>query len=172
MPNAHESGEDYSPLIERIKEVFAGVPYPGDDNIISTPEHVAVCDECHGLYTSLVGRRWPELLEDESLSGEVSHAMSFFSPAGWHYYLPVYLIQSIEGQVFSSIYFRLKSDPKLIEFWEERISRMTADQCRVVIAYLLVVYKEDRSSHYSVEQNKAAVEHWKENYQKALSRKL
>ena len=170
MSNLKEGGEDYSALVERIRQVFAEVPYPGDDNIIGTPEHVAVCDECSGLHEVLVGRRWPGLVDDEEASGHVSHAMSFFSPAGWHYYLPAYLIQRINRRQFSSIHFCPTTDPELREYWEERVGRLTVDQCRVLIAYLLVVLKEDRSSRYARERNRETVEHWKENYRKATFR--
>lgn len=51
-------------LIERIKKAFADVPHPGDDGIIGTPEHVAVCDECSDLRQALVGRRWTDLVDD------------------------------------------------------------------------------------------------------------
>jgi hypothetical protein len=163
------SEADYSLLIERIKQVFANVPYPGDDNIISTPEHVAVCGECNGLYKALVGRQWTELIDDNDSSGHVSHAMSFFSSAGWQYYLPAYLIQSIMLRRFSSLYFQPRSDPELDEYWAGRISQLTGDQCRVLIAYLLVVLKEDSYSQYMYEKNKEAVEHWKEIYQKIVA---
>jgi hypothetical protein len=169
MSNEEESREDYSPLVERIKQVFADVPYPGDDNIIGTPEHVAVCDECSGLHDALAGRRWPELIDDEEASGHVDHAMSFFSPAGWHYYLPAYLIQRVNRRQFSSRHFSPRTDPGLVEFWEERVSRLTGDQCRAVIAYLLFVLREDDSSRYARERNREAAEHWKENYRKIAS---
>src|SRR5215208_1868092 len=171
MSEEGESREDYSALVERIKQVFADVPYPGDDNIISTPEHVAVCDECSGLRDALVGRRWPELVDDDDASGYVSHAMSFFSPAGWHYYLPAYLIQRINRRRFSSLLLRPTTNPGLTEFWEERVTRLTGDQCRAVIAYLLVVLQEDSSSRYARERNREAAEHWRENYRKIASRR-
>ena len=169
MSNEGEGREDNSALVERIKQVFADVPYPSDDNIIGTPEHVAVCDECSGLHRALAGRRWPELIEDEDASGHVGHAMSFFSAADGHYYLPAYLVQRINRKRFSSLHFSPRTDPELIEFWEDRVSRLTGDQCRAVIAYLLVVLREDASSRYARERDREAAEHWKENYRKITS---
>ncbi len=170
MCDEQESGEDYSALIDEIRRAFADVPYPGDDDIIATPAHVAACDECGGLRDALAGRTWPELIDDAGSSGHVGHAMSFFSPAGWQYYLPAYLIQSIKLGRFSSLYFRPRADPGLAEFWAERVSRLTADQCRAVVAFLLVVQKEDRSCRYEDEHNQEAVDHWKDNYRKAAAR--
>ena len=170
MTNRPKSEADYLVLIERVKQVFADVPYPGDDNIISTPEHVAECDECGGLHKALVGWRWAELIEDESVSGHVSHAMSFFSPAGWQYYLPAYLIQNIREHQFSSLYFQPSTEPEIRDYHAERINRLTVNQCKVIIAYLLVVLEEDSDSEYMYERNKAAVEHWQDNYRRIIAR--
>lgn len=179
MTKKSGSEEDYSILIERIKQVFADVPYPGDDKIIATPEHIAECDECSGLHKALVGRKWTELIEDEGSSGHVSYAMSFFSSAGWQYYLPAYLIQSIMLGRFSSLYFQPDKDPELVEYRAElaeyraeRVNRLTGDQCKILIAYLLVVLKEDCYSQYEYEDNKEAVEYWKENYQRIVARNV
>ncbi len=172
MTKKSGSEEDYSILIERIKQVFADVPYPGDDKIIATPEHIAECDECSGLHKALVGRKWTELIEDEGSSGHVSHAMSFFSSAGWQYYLPAYLIQSIILRDFSSLYFQPNKDPELVEYQVERVNRLTGDQCKILIAYLLVVLKENSYSQHDYEDNKEAVEYWKENYQRIVARNV
>ena len=169
MADGHVGAEDYSPLVERIRQVFAEVPYPGDDDIISTPEHRAVCDECSGLHESLAGRGWTELVEDDASGGEVGHAMSFYTPAGWQYYLPAYLIQHLQRRRFTSLDLRPTRNPELVAHQEERHRRLTAGQCRVVIAYLLIVHKEERSCRYEVERNREAVEHWKEVYRKALA---
>ena len=151
--------------------MFADVPHPGDDGIIGTPEHVEVCGECGDLRAALGGRRWRELADDESSSAYVSQAISFYTAGGWQYYLPAYLIQSIRRGRFSSLYFRPTSDPGLVEYQEERVGRLTPDQCRVVIAYLLVVLKEDRSCQYEVERHAEAVRYWKENYRMAAARR-
>jgi hypothetical protein len=157
MDPEQQNGKDYSLLTDRIREVFADVPYPGDENIISTPDHVQSCGECSRLYHALVGKRWTELTEDNSSSGYISHAMSFFTAAGWHHYLPAYLIQSINLRRFSSLYFR----PSFNAGWNERIKRLSPEQCKMVIAYLLIVLKEDAESQYSVDRNAEVVRYWK-----------
>jgi endo-alpha-1,4-polygalactosaminidase (GH114 family) len=108
-------------------------------------------------------------MDDAESSGYVSHAMSFFSGAAWQYYLPAYLIQSIKLGRFSSLYFRESTKPELSNFQKERIKRLTADQCKVVVAYLLVVQHEDCSCEYDKERNKEAVDFWKQNYRRAAS---
>ncbi len=166
MEPEQQNGENYSLLTDRIREVFGDVPYPGDQNIISTPDHVQSCGECSLLYHALVGKRWTELSEDDSSSGYISHAMSFFTAAGWHHYLPAYLIQSINLRRFSSMYF----GPRFNARWNERISRLTPRQCKTVIAYLLIVLKEDVQSQYCVDRNVEAIRHWKGILEVAASR--
>lgn len=170
MSDAEGRGRDYSALVERIKRAFADVPYPGDERIIATPEHVAVCDECRGLHEALAGHSWQELIDDEESCAHVGHAMSFFSDAGWQYYLPAYLIQTIKRRTPDSLYFRPNEDPELTEYHERRINRLTAEQRRAVLDYLLAAQAEDRSSPYADERNREAVEHWEGNCRKVAGR--
>jgi len=170
MNDAGGRGRDYNALIERIGRAFADVPYPGDDRIISTPEHVAACDECGGLRKALAGRSWQELIDDETSYDHVSHAMSFFSDEGWQYYLPAYLIQTIRRGQLNSLYFRPVADPVLAEFHERRVNRLNAEQCRAVVEYLRAAQVEDRSSSYADERNGEAVGHWERNCRKVAGR--
>ena len=163
-------GETYALLIEQIERAFADVQYPGDDNIIATPAHVGECEECGGLHKLLVGRKWRELIADDESSEHVSHAMSFFSLAGWQYYLPAYLIQSIRLRRFDSLYFQPKDDPAVAEFNRERIHHLTAEQGQAVISFLLAVQKEERFGSYANERNQQALDYWKENYRRIDSR--
>jgi Family of unknown function (DUF6714) len=159
-----------STLIERIREVFADVSYPGDDKIISSSEHVLVCGECGVIQKALVGRKWPELIDDVESSGYVSQGMSFFSAAAWQYYLPAYLIQSIKLRRFSSLCFQASTKTSLAELQQERANRLTPDQCRVVVAYLLIVQQLDCLCRYCTERNREAVDYWKNIYRRAASR--
>ena len=150
-------------MINRVRDVFAEVPYPGDDNLLGAPEHVQSCGECSGLHKALVGRTWRDLAENDSSSGYVSHAMSFFSPEAWHYYLPAYLIQNLKRGVFSCLYFRPIGAR---EYLEDRIKYLTREQCRVVIAFLLLAVGQDPSGQQQVDRNAEAVEYWKKMCQK------
>ena len=96
--------------------------------------------------------------------------MCFFSPDGWQYYLPAYLIQRINLRIFSSLYFQPDDDPELEEYEAERINRLTDEQHKVLIAYLMVVLKEDSDSEYMYERNKEAVDYWKDNRKKTAAR--
>jgi hypothetical protein len=150
--------EDYSRLVDRIREVFTDVAYPGDNDILCTPEHVRGCGECSGLQRALDGRKWEDLAIEPR--GYVLHAMDFFTPRAWHYYLPAYLIQTVNGRIFSSLPFRPSSSAAK-KHLEERVEHLTRDQCRVIIAYLLIVFKENQSSQIEVDRNVEAVNYWK-----------
>jgi hypothetical protein len=161
----------YQPLIDRITEAFCEVPYPGDSCIIASPSHLQVCDECRGLHNSLVGKTWQEVLENKELHGKVSHGMSFFTAAGWQYYLPAYLILGIRRRVFrGSLYFLPHSDPKLINNQQERVSLLSADQCEVVVAYLSLALENNDRGDFVAEQNEEALRYWEENLRKAIYR--
>ena len=159
-----------NPLIENIKEAFADVPYPGNENLISTAEHRAMCDECQGLYNFFVGKTWQETLDKKS-DGWLDHGQSFFLPLAWQYYLPAYLIQRISEKHFPSLYFQPNEDPELIEFEENRIQLLTSWQCDVIVDYLeiadelgqgLITYEE-----YKILET---LNYWKENYRNALAK--
>ncbi|MCY7374561.1 MAG: hypothetical protein LH472_01130 [Pyrinomonadaceae bacterium] len=158
------------PLIENIKEAFLNVPYSGDGNLVSTPKHRAECEECQGIYNYFVGKTWEETL-DKKYYDWLDHGQSFFLPLAWQYYLPAYLIQRINGESFSTLYFLPNEDPELVEFEENRINLLTSRQCDVIIEYLkipdelgqgLVIYEE-----YKILET---LNYWKENYRNALAK--
>ena len=162
--------DDYTPLVERVKQVFADVPYPGDDSIIGTPEHVKICGECSGLRDGLAGRTWQEVADDDDPHSPLFHAMNFFNPAGFQYYLPAFLLQSVGHGWFSSEYFRPSRDPEFADHLGEKAGRLTSAQCGVVVAYLLITLKERRARGDLGERDIEAVEHWKLLRERALGR--
>jgi hypothetical protein len=161
---------NYSPLIDRIRQVFADVLYPGDDSIIGTPEHVEICGECSWVRDSLAGRTWQEVAADDDPRSHLFHAMNFFSPAGFQYYLPAFLLLSVGHGWFTSEYFRPSWNPEFAGYLEEQASRLNADQCGVVVAYLLITLKEKRARGNLEERDVEAVEYWKLLRVKLLAR--
>jgi hypothetical protein len=159
------TADRYRLLISNIKRAFSEVAYPGDDDIISTPDHRLFCEECRELHDVFVGEIWTDLLNDDDWLGWLDHGMSFFSDAGWQYYLPAFLIQSIRQREFSFLYFSPNKDPRLVKYWKARINRLTVDQCWVIVEYLRIVVEEDSKS----ERNKEALQHWQENLERIAS---
>jgi hypothetical protein len=52
-------GENF---IAETKNAFANNKYPGDENLISSSEHLAECEECRGYYEFFVGKTWQDCL--------------------------------------------------------------------------------------------------------------
>ena len=150
-------------LISRIKEAFADVPYPGDENILSTPDHILICEECHDLYEIFKGIGRGETLEGKEWFNNLGYAITFFSAAGWQYFLPAYLIQSISHNKLGSLHFYIDSDPELVEYWEDRISQLNQEQFKVLVDYLSAVV--ELNDPFTLDRDVAALEQWKERYQ-------
>jgi hypothetical protein len=75
-------------LKQEIEAAFADVPYPGD-------EHIAYSNidfDGSRLAAAFKGKHWKELTPDEMHWNE----MAFLSREGLHYYLPAYLLASLE----------------------------------------------------------------------------
>ncbi|MGI8788608.1 MAG: DUF6714 family protein [Pyrinomonadaceae bacterium] len=157
------------PLIENIKEAFAGIPYPKDENLISTPEHRAECDECQEIYHFFVGKTWKETLNKES-SGLLSHARSFFLPLAWQYYLPAYLIRLIRKNSFISSDLEPNEEPELTDWEKNRIKLLTSRQCNVIIKYLKIANELWQGDDYREARTLKALDYWKENYRNALAK--
>lgn len=157
------------PLIENIEKAFANVSYPGDENLISTPEHRAMCDECEGIYNFFVGKTWQETLDEKSDSW-LDLGQSFFLPLAWQYYLPAHLIHNINDELFSSFYFRPEEDPELFEFESNRIELLNSRQCDVIIEYLEIADELGKIDMFYEEENLKALNYWKENYRNALAK--
>jgi hypothetical protein len=162
----------YQLLIDKIYEAFSDVPYPGDDHILGpgNSPHLQTCGECRWLYDSLVGKTWQEVLNNESLHGALSHAMSFFEPVGWRYYLPAYLISKIRKGIYSSLYFEQKREEGLAQLQAERINKMTEFQCRIIITYLTIVVREEKQSDFVQKSNIEAWRFWHLKYDEMMAR--
>jgi len=159
------------PLIERIKNAFAGVVYPGNENIVSTSEHRAECEECQEIYDFFVSKTWEEILDEEESDNWLGYGQSFFEPLAWQYYLPAYLIKEINEDSFSSFYFAPNDDPELENFEENRLKLLTSRQCWVIVEFLEISRELSKGIYSWVEDDDlVALAYWTENYKNALVR--
>lgn len=171
-------GEDF---VNETTNAFANNKYPGNENLISSPQHLAECEECRGYYEFFVGKTWQDCLITDSYK-KLNGGQSFFKPLAWHYYLPAYLIQCIYQKSFSSFNFEKPDyskdfeDPnEANEFWnrfeQPRIDALTSKQCRIIIDYLEITAKTQESvDEYFLENTQKALIYWKENYHKAIAK--
>ena len=85
-------------LKDRIRAVFAGVEYPGDQRLRGSDEG----DEPFEVEAAFQGRHDWRALEAEFIDRApdgLASALSFFSHAAFRFYLPAYLIADIEGRL-------------------------------------------------------------------------
>ncbi|MEK7725173.1 MAG: DUF6714 family protein [Acidobacteriota bacterium] len=162
-------------FIKKVKLAFVNNKYPGDDNLVSSAEHRAKCDECKRTYDFLVGKTWEDCLNEESYR-KLGGAQSYMKPLTWHYYLPAYLIQLVKNSHFSAIYdfeeFMDKDGdlPEIVEMQNERINLLTSKQCEVIIDYLEITFKVWEGIEKGYQDDTNSLNYWKRNYQKALSK--
>lgn len=161
-------GDDF---IAKVKNAFSKNEYPDDENIISSPEHRAICDECSRYYDFFVGKTWEDCLNDESYR-ELGGAQSFFTTLGWQYYLPAYLIGLIKRNLFYAGNFEEYTGDyaELIEWQKDKISLLTSEQCEVIVDYLEITLKVWEGISKGDEDDLSPLNFWKENYQKALAK--
>jgi len=138
---------NHSNLIQQIKDAFAEVPKPG--NYL-------------GIYTARAHDDYEEPTEEEQEQDrmlerydltplqmhECYTALSFLEPAGFHYYLPAFMVLALrqneikekalkDSTVFESTDFALNptQNPYLKEYQEKRFRRLTPTQIKVILAY-------------------------------------
>lgn len=141
-------------LIEKVRRVFADAPYPGDENIIGKPDHVAECSECKEWETLLRGRKWEDYVENECGPGD---EMIFVSATAWHYFLPAQLIEGIRSGDFS--YFLLEREA----FSRSRHLKLSSmEQCRVVREYLQVGLEIHQRNYLLAPKYQDAIAYWEE----------
>lgn len=129
-------------LKEQIRAAFAEVPYPGDENIVQGPSL-----EAKEIESFFRGKRWDEITL-ENLNGnppmDPSAGPSFMTEQAFHYYLPAYLMITIdskpEADVIPEFTVHRLSIPEIPEaersWYRSRVARFTRTQRRAVKAVL------------------------------------
>lgn len=82
---------DMSDLIRKIHIAFPPNEYPGDEQII--PIRSPMDLEAIELLGAFKGKRWTDLTTETLLFNH--DALSYFTPAGFRYYLPAFMLASI-----------------------------------------------------------------------------
>lgn len=91
-----------------ITDAFKDVPYPGDDRIAGCSR--IGCDDCDVIPEHFKGTTWQEH-NPPSLTG-FDAAISFFYPEALRYYLPAFLIATLDdssGDCLPNVYESLES---------------------------------------------------------------
>ena len=93
---------DKKQLIEEVTAAFANTIYPGDDNIAGTKYDDLESAE---IVKDLKGRKWTDV-DAETLAYH-SNSLPFFKPEGFAYYLPAFMLLSIQKFEDSDVAYNL-----------------------------------------------------------------
>lgn len=120
---------DVEKLKEQIRTAFAAVRYPGDKHLRGSDQS----DEPFMVERAFYGKSDWRVLAPEFIDGApegLGSALSFFSDAAFHFFLPAYLIADLDRKLErSQPHFHLTDH-------FERFSAFTREQAAAVAGYL------------------------------------
>jgi len=87
---------DPDAVVAAVRAAFTGSTYPGDDFLLGSREG----REPYEAIEPFKGRDWQEL--EPGLLDSHGAALSFFSEAGFRFYLPAFLLADVRGQLASA----------------------------------------------------------------------
>ena len=133
------SGLAATKLKAEIEAAFAAVPYPGDadDALV---EHI--CPECLETAARFRGLKWQNWKDKplELFSRGREHLLRF-TPTAFHYYLPLYMVQSLVDYLHADIAIDeiisiWTPSPEMTEHSQKRCQLMSAREIQAVISFL------------------------------------
>jgi hypothetical protein len=133
-------------LKSKIKQAFAEAEYPGDDQILYDRDH---CLECQQVAADFQGQSWPQM-PFKILRFNRESFGSQFTPEGFRFYLPAYLLAALEdGDVLEYTLFSLLplDKPDSVARWREKVQGLSAEQRHIVREFLDYI-KEERPAHF------------------------
>lgn len=146
----------------KITAAFKNIEYPGNSDIVYDNNNA----ECEQIRNDFIGKKWEEL--DIKLLQYNNEALTFFSPSGFQYFLPAYLMTSIEryneaGNITFNTLCNLippsKNDSEGIAFFNEKISNLNKEQNAAILAYLYWIKEEHPHAHFEDDID-IAIKYW------------
>lgn len=127
------------PLKKTIEEAFAGVPYPGDDNITRCPYN---CSECGRVAAYFKGKLGTGHTVEELREFHV--ALSLFTPEAFQFFLPAFMLASMDkyekGDVIpDAIRFHFEYSQEMQGHFAVRMSKFSKSQRHAIIDYLVLM---------------------------------
>jgi hypothetical protein len=125
------------PLKQIIEQAFTGVPQPADDNITRCPYN---CAECRRIAELFKGKTSGGFSVEELRTVHV--ALSLFTPEAFHYYLPAFMLASVDsyekGDVIpDAIRFHFEYSHEAQGHFPLRMSKLSPVQRKAIIEYLV-----------------------------------
>ena len=136
-------------LRQEIEQVFADVPYPGDNNITHCPYN---CSECRRVALFFKGKTWTGHNGEELKPFHV--ALSLFTPEAFHYFLPAFMLVSMGGYergdvIPDAIRFHFEYSQEMKGTFAVRMSKFSAHQRKSIIDYLILMERRGAGSSES-----------------------
>lgn len=124
------------PLQEDIRAAFADVPYPGDHNITRCPYHCRPCQEISDFFK---GKTWEGHAVEDLRDHHI--ALSLFTPEAFHYFLPAFMLASLESYdkislLPDAIRFDFEFNLDHRDYFLVRLTKFSAVQRKVIIEFL------------------------------------
>lgn len=122
-------------LKEAIKVAFADVRYPGDNNITRCPYQCRPCQEIADYFKGKTSEG--HLVEDLR---DHHTALSLFTPDAFHFFLPAFMLASIESYnstdiLPDSIRFHFEFDLEHRDHFLVRLTNFSEEQRRVITEF-------------------------------------
>jgi hypothetical protein len=150
-----------------IRAAFAARPYPGDDRLASGPSYSGdEGDENGDVERFFRGKDWREVTLDAILGGRALQPNSFLfflSPEAFVYYLPAFLIASLDVALDVDNRFDL-GEPLAFKLMPERedhariTAQLTPAEKRAVAHALEHLAREYEKRRYTTNQAQAALD--------------
>jgi hypothetical protein len=130
---SREYREGQEEILEKVSEVFADAVYPGDDNIVTVPDHW----EYGEMGDDFRGKHWREV--STSLAVKWRMSTFIFTPEAFCFYFPAFILAAwgdIDGSDISAFLIQdlippASDDPAQLQFLN-RVSVFTPRQKDVV----------------------------------------
>jgi hypothetical protein len=124
-------------LVHQIEMAFSDSQYPGDDNLVKKPEHW----ESVKIPKILTGKNWKAVSPEEIF--ELRFNLSHFTPEAFCFYLPAYIISSLNkdygGDIIEGVIFSLdpqeEQGDKRNEFLS-KVEKLSTEQKAAVSAFV------------------------------------
>ncbi len=146
------SKEQTETLKRKIIDVFADVPYPKG---VIAPHH---CDKCRELRKTFAHKNWKTI--DSKILEENYSKMPLFSPEAFQYFLPAFLIYSLDNfndnDVCEFTIYTLSESEKEIkenpDYWrkyfQNRFESFTLKQINLIHEFLSLVESKEDDNFY------------------------
>ena len=148
-------------IIQEIKNVFADVPYPGDERLVTTLNHF----EADEIIEDFKGKSWKEISLELAYKYRLS--LPVFTPEAFRFYLPGLLITALQapatskynpGEILEFIFYNLVPTGRTAH--EMALIDDFTSQQKMSLSKFVWFFIETNTKHNEIYRDKA-IELWK-----------